>query len=297
MLIYRGCEAIYKNNSGYNIHRQMSLQSDILCRVTKDDRLVLSSVQGEWGKIHPAMVYLLTIKGCKDFDLNIDGYTRIKMDSTVFWEIDTTATQAANKSALSSKFNRAGYSISLGNSSLTYDDKNCGTLYYCSRKLGNNPCGPLSGPQCPDCKGITSSSIFNRSGFLMVKSSKTVTFYCGRKLGKQLIPGSDGQCGPNDGPQCADCKFISDLQGGTKLGATFSIGDKIEANWKGRHWFAGIISKDHGNGTYDIDYADGDKEVSVSANNIRVPTENSVPKRYPPSTFVCCLADFEEIVS
>ena len=32
------------------------------------------------------------------------------------------------------------------------------------------------------------------------------TKYCGRLLGKDAIPGSDGQCGPNNGPQCADCK-------------------------------------------------------------------------------------------
>lgn len=31
------------------------------------------------------------------------------------------------------------------------------------------------------------------------------TLYCGRRLGRTLIPGSDGQCGPNSGPQCADC--------------------------------------------------------------------------------------------
>lgn len=30
--------------------------------------------------------------------------------------------------------------------------------------------------------------------------------YCGRKLGVDKIPGSDGQCGPNNGPQCQACK-------------------------------------------------------------------------------------------
>jgi len=31
--------------------------------------------------------------------------------------------------------------------------------------------------------------------------------YCGRKLGKQAIPGADdGTCGPSAGPQCADCR-------------------------------------------------------------------------------------------
>lgn len=30
-------------------------------------------------------------------------------------------------------------------------------------------------------------------------------YYCGRRLGVDAIPGSDGQCGPHGGPQCASC--------------------------------------------------------------------------------------------
>ena len=30
--------------------------------------------------------------------------------------------------------------------------------------------------------------------------------YCGRHLGVELIPGSDGQCGPTNGPQCQSCR-------------------------------------------------------------------------------------------
>jgi hypothetical protein len=30
--------------------------------------------------------------------------------------------------------------------------------------------------------------------------------FCGRRLGVEAIPGSDGRCGPNNGPQCADCQ-------------------------------------------------------------------------------------------
>ena len=33
----------------------------------------------------------------------------------------------------------------------------------------------------------------------------TGKYYCGRRLGVSAIPGSDGQCGPNDGPQCKGC--------------------------------------------------------------------------------------------
>ena len=31
------------------------------------------------------------------------------------------------------------------------------------------------------------------------------TYYCSRVLGPHIIVGSDGQCGPNNGPQCPDC--------------------------------------------------------------------------------------------
>ena len=31
-------------------------------------------------------------------------------------------------------------------------------------------------------------------------------YYCGRFLGEDAIPGSDGHCGPDDGPQCASCR-------------------------------------------------------------------------------------------
>ena len=30
-------------------------------------------------------------------------------------------------------------------------------------------------------------------------------FYCGRKIGRAKLVGSDGRCGPTGGPQCADC--------------------------------------------------------------------------------------------
>jgi hypothetical protein len=46
----------------------------------------------------------------------------------------------------------------------------------------------------------------NRAGVVMKFSGQTGRFYCGRRLGVALIPGSDGQCGPNNGPQCVDCK-------------------------------------------------------------------------------------------
>jgi len=36
----------------------------------------------------------------------------------------------------------------------------------------------------------------------------SLTVFCGRNLGRRAIPGSDGMCGPDDGPQCASCKRL-----------------------------------------------------------------------------------------
>ena len=35
-----------------------------------------------------------------------------------------------------------------------------------------------------------------------------VTYYCGRRMGKDIIPHSDGRCGPSNGPQCPDCRIV-----------------------------------------------------------------------------------------
>merc|ERR1712046_282156 len=47
-------------------------------------------------------------------------------------------------------------------------------------------------------------------------------------------------------------------------------GDKIEARYRGKtRYYPGKISRDHGNGTYDIDYDDGERETRVSEELIR----------------------------
>jgi len=48
----------------------------------------------------------------------------------------------------------------------------------------------------------------NRAGapvYLGSRGNGRTRFYCNRRLGVNIIPGSDGACGPNDGPQCPDC--------------------------------------------------------------------------------------------
>jgi len=93
--------------------------------------------------------------------------------------------------------------------------------YYCARVLGpnaipgsNGRCGPTNGPQCPSCKRFQSGRpacghAKNDEGAAVKTGTAagfTSTFYCGRHLGRGAIPGSNGRCGPSNGPQCASCK-------------------------------------------------------------------------------------------
>ena len=48
----------------------------------------------------------------------------------------------------------------------------------------------------------------NAAGFPISRGSGSGLYYCGRTLGTAAIPGSDGTCGPSDGPQCADCAAV-----------------------------------------------------------------------------------------
>merc|ERR1719281_1356292 len=50
----------------------------------------------------------------------------------------------------------------------------------------------------------------------------------------------------------------------------FREGDKIEARYRGREkYYPGKISRDRGDGTYDIAYDDGEREMRVEAKLIR----------------------------
>ena len=57
---------------------------------------------------------------------------------------------------------------------------------------------------------------------------------------------------------------------GGGLSATRREGDKVEANYRGKgKWYPGNISRDRRDGTYDVDYDDGEKETRVGADFIR----------------------------
>ncbi|KAH9160737.1 hypothetical protein LEN26_001726, partial [Aphanomyces euteiches] len=59
----------------------------------------------------------------------------------------------------------------------------------------------------------------------------------------------------------------------------FKEGEKVEAQYKGKSkFYPGVIARCRMNGTYDIDYEDGEKEKEVAANMIRS-KEKSSPKK------------------
>ncbi|KAL4168768.1 hypothetical protein KRP22_012161 [Phytophthora ramorum] len=59
----------------------------------------------------------------------------------------------------------------------------------------------------------------------------------------------------------------------------FKEGDKVEAQYKGKSkFYPGVISRCRLNGTYDIDYDDGEKETGVDSEQIRPVQSASMPK-------------------
>ncbi|KAH8047674.1 tudor domain-containing protein [Aureococcus anophagefferens] len=56
----------------------------------------------------------------------------------------------------------------------------------------------------------------------------------------------------------------------TGSGGAFKVGDKIEGRYRGKSkWYPGKIAKDNGDGTYDLDYDDGESETGVAEALIR----------------------------
>ena len=62
--------------------------------------------------------------------------------------------------------------------------------------------------------GSPSTPILNvgtvNRAFVTMTAGEGCKMYCGRRLGVEAIPDSDGRCGPTNGPQCSDCNgFLS----------------------------------------------------------------------------------------
>lgn len=94
--------------------------------------------------------------------------------------------------------------------------------FYCGRPgvvIGSaGTCGPQEGPQCPSCQRLQESfkaCHVNDEGCMVLRGiteGYKGKFYCGRLLGVKAIPGSDGRCGPKDGPQCKACQRFQESQ-------------------------------------------------------------------------------------
>merc|ERR1711988_549851 len=67
----------------------------------------------------------------------------------------------------------------------------------------------------------------------------------------------------------ADIQAEDDGGGGGR-GGGMREGDKVEARYRGKsRYYPGRISRDRGDGTYDIDYDDGEKEQRVDKELIK----------------------------
>jgi hypothetical protein len=122
--------------------------------------------------------------------------------------------------------------------------------FYCGKQLGRDAipgsdggCGPSNGPQCRDCAVMTATSK-NRAGAPVNfgDSRHKTTFFCGRRLGSDAIPGSDGQCGPNNGPPCGDCKALVGQHHDSHL-RHVKLGDRVQVRDTGEEWEGGEVTQ------------------------------------------------------
>ena len=119
----------------------------------------------------------------------------------------------------------------------------------CQSPCGSTPggayCSPCNYDECASCykkhAPFSTFSFINKAGVTASLGSGRcdATYYCGRRLGREIIPGSDGQCGPNNGPSCPDCRLLKQICAETTAGKkddgkasknTFEVGDIVVRN-------------------------------------------------------------------
>jgi len=109
--------------------------------------------------------------------------------------------------------------------------------YYCGRFLGKSEllgsdgyCGPNNGPQCRTCKAHqphkVQNILSNSDGYYITRGERSA-FYCGRYIGTDKLPGSDGYCGPTNGPQCRPCLKLQQHKPATVKNFKNSDGIKV----------------------------------------------------------------------
>jgi cytidine deaminase len=74
----------------------------------------------------------------------------------------------------------------------------------------------------------------------------------------------------------ASSSSVNDDSSRGKAGAVICQGDKVEARYKGRaRYYSGVVRRANRDGTYDIDYDDGEKEPGVDAELVRLLNSSS----------------------
>jgi hypothetical protein len=96
-----------------------------------------------------------------------------------------------------------------------------------------------------------------------VKNRWNSTLSNGRAKGNSYSKTGDGLTGLG--------ALAADLAGGEGgVGDVFAVGDRITARFGGGDdWFNGQVAKVNNDGTYDIDYDDGDEETHAAADQMR----------------------------
>lgn len=74
----------------------------------------------------------------------------------------------------------------------------------------------------------------------------------------------------DDGDKEASVKEVNIKLQEAAPAVSYKVGDKVEAHWKGgQTWWKGAIAAVNANGTYNINFDDGDKETNLAASSIR----------------------------
>ena len=93
-------------------------------------------------------------------------------------------------------------------------------------------------------------------------------YYCGRFLGRDAIPGSDGRCGKNNGPQCASCKRFQARSKSPAAWYSEGIARRDEKKWpEAVAAFQNCVALDanHSDAWYELGYAYNNQTGSYKA--------------------------------
>ena len=134
---------------------------------------------------------------------------------------------------------------------------------------------PLPTPGVPEGQNhFLSSSSSTSSGEDVIKEAAKLGFIITSPI-PLSTPGPKPSLTPITGFQGAQSLQI--IPSATHEG--FSVGQTVHARYKGsKKWFPGVISAVNVDGTFNVDYDDGDKDTMLSASDIRTPTKSEKRK-------------------